>query len=31
MKVAVMLWFERGVPGVRRPRDIPDLNDLGEG
>ncbi len=28
MKVAVMLWFERGIPGVRRPRDIPDTNDL---
>jgi DNA-binding transcriptional ArsR family regulator len=28
MKVAVMLWFERGVPGPRRPRDIPDIGDL---
>jgi DNA-binding transcriptional ArsR family regulator len=23
MRVAVMLWFERGLPGCRRPRDIP--------
>lgn len=30
MKVAVMLWFERGIPGVRRPRDIPDIRDLGK-
>lgn len=28
MKVAVMLWFERGIPGLRRPRDIPDISDL---
>lgn len=28
MKVAVMLWFERGIPGARRPRDIPDISDL---
>jgi DNA-binding transcriptional ArsR family regulator len=31
MKVAVMLWFERGVPGLRRPRDISDISDLDEG
>jgi hypothetical protein len=31
MKVAVMLWFERGVPGLRRPRDISDLSDLDKG
>jgi DNA-binding transcriptional ArsR family regulator len=31
MKVAVMLWFERGIPGLRRPRDIPDLSDLDKG
>lgn len=28
MKIAVSLWFERGIPGVRRPRDIPDMSDL---
>ncbi len=31
MKVAVMLWFERGIPGLRRPRDIPDISDLDKG
>jgi hypothetical protein len=31
MKVAVMLWFERGIPGARRPRDIPDISDLDKG
>jgi DNA-binding transcriptional ArsR family regulator len=31
MKVAVMLWFERGIPGPRRPRDIPDISDLDKG
>lgn len=31
MKVAVMLWFERGIPGLRRPRDIPNLSDLDKG
>jgi len=31
MKVAVMLWFERGLPGLRRPRDIPDISDLDKG
>ncbi|HEY5815033.1 MAG TPA: hypothetical protein VIS95_01675 [Solirubrobacterales bacterium] len=28
MKIAVMLWFERGVPGPRRPRDVPGFDKL---
>lgn len=31
IRVAVMLWFERGIPGLRRPRDIPDISDLDKG
>jgi DNA-binding transcriptional ArsR family regulator len=28
IKVAAMLWFERGLPGLRRPRNLPGIGDL---
>lgn len=31
MKVAVALRFERGIPGFRRPRQVPGISDLDKG